>query len=96
MSKFINGLVGFVVGATAGIVTGLLVAPRKGAETRKLVKDKATKASKEITDQVEDKIDKMQEKFRSFKEKAAEEVEEVKDSISASKKSDPKDSSKQK
>lgn len=82
MSKFIKGLITLVVGATAGVVTGIMLAPRKGKETRQLIKDKATKASKNVTDEFEDKMDKIQDKFRGFKEKAQEEVDKAKEAIS--------------
>lgn len=76
MSKLINGLVCFAIGATAGIITGLLIAPRKGEETRQLIKDKAKKTSKHIADEFEEKIEEIQDKFKNFKEKVEEEAEE--------------------
>lgn len=66
MSKFINGLVGFITGATAGIVTGLLVAPRKGKETRQLIKDKTKKVSKNFKTEIEDKVDETREAISDF------------------------------
>lgn len=87
MSKFINGLVGFVVGATAGVVTGLLLAPRKGEETRQLIKDKVKKTSNTIGTEFDDKMEKIQGGFKNYKEKAEETADKVKDKVkSASKK----------
>ncbi len=60
---------GFVIGALAGAVVGVLFAPDKGSETRK-------KVSKNITDfseEIEDKIDEYAESIKSRKVKLAEE-----------------------
>ncbi len=46
-SKIVLGLLG---AAAAGVVVGLLLAPEKGTETRKLVKDTATDWADHLTD----------------------------------------------
>ena len=60
---------GFVIGALAGAVVGVLFAPDKGSETRKKVSKKITDFSEEI----EDKIDEYAESIKSRKVKLAEE-----------------------
>ncbi|MFA6770802.1 MAG: YtxH domain-containing protein [Bacteroidales bacterium] len=77
MSKFLKGFVGLVVGVTAGVITGLLLAPRKGEETRQLIKDRAKKTSERITNEFDETVDRVQDKFRGYKEDAGEKVEEL-------------------
>ena len=43
-------LVGFVIGATIGVVAGLLYAPRSGEETRILIREKVDIAREKATD----------------------------------------------
>ena len=69
-SKTILALAGgFVIGALAGAVVGVLFAPDKGSETRKKVSKKITDFSEEI----EEKIDEYAESIKSKKVKLAEE-----------------------
>jgi len=69
-SKIILALAGgFVIGALAGAVVGVLFAPDKGSETRKKVSKKITDFSEEI----EEKIDEYAESIKSKKVKLAEE-----------------------
>lgn len=100
MSKTINGLIGFVAGAAAGIITGLLIAPRKGEETRQLIKDKAKKVSTNLSDEFEEKIDMIKDKFESYKAKAEgkieDEVKEAKEALDAAIKKAEKDISSKK
>lgn len=80
MSKTINGLIGFVAGAAAGIITGLLIAPRKGEETREIIKDKAKKVSTTVSDEFEEKLEMIKDKYQSFVDKAEGKIEsEVKE-----------------
>ncbi|MDY0342696.1 MAG: YtxH domain-containing protein [Lentimicrobium sp.] len=71
-------LLGFAIGAVAGLVTGILVAPDKGTETRKMIKNKVKDVSQNFMDDVEDRIDRVEEKVRSMKKKAQQSAEEVK------------------
>jgi gas vesicle protein len=47
-------LVAFLVGATAGVVTGLLFAPFKGSEARKKIADSASHLAEDIMDTAEE------------------------------------------
>jgi len=95
-NKLVNGIVGFIVGATAGIVTGLLIAPRKGIETRQIIKEKAKKISETITDEFGDKIDEVQDKYKNIKEKVEEEVNKAREAVSDFAKPENKKSTKKK
>ena len=55
-----NGLkvfAGFVIGALAGVVTGLLVAPNTGSGTRKKISDTAKKFKHDLKDFAEEQIE---------------------------------------
>ncbi|MCL6523138.1 MAG: YtxH domain-containing protein [Thermoflavifilum sp.] len=41
-------LIGLIAAATAGLVAGLLLAPKKGAELRKDIKEKADELSEQL------------------------------------------------
>lgn len=71
-------LLGFAIGAVAGVITGILVAPDKGTETRKMIKDKVKDVSQGFMDDVEERIDRVEEKVRSMKKKAQQTADEVK------------------
>ena len=43
-----NFLVGFIIGAIAGVAIGLLYAPKTGKETRALLREKASHVSERI------------------------------------------------
>ncbi len=50
-------LLAFLVGATAGAMAGLLLAPTSGKETRKKISDRATDIASNIKHDMEEKID---------------------------------------
>ncbi|MDO8532080.1 MAG: YtxH domain-containing protein [Dehalococcoidia bacterium] len=47
-------MIGALVGAAVGAALGILLAPRSGAETRKMIGAKATELSGKLQDEVED------------------------------------------
>jgi gas vesicle protein len=46
-------LAGILIGAVAGVVTGLLLAPSSGTETRKKITDKAKELGKDVNEQLD-------------------------------------------
>jgi gas vesicle protein len=65
-------LTALAAGAAIGIVTGILLAPDKGSETRKKIKEKG----KKFTNDVKDKFRKGKEKFDDLKENIIQTVKE--------------------
>jgi gas vesicle protein len=65
-------LTALVAGAAIGIVTGVLIAPDKGSETRKKMKEKG----KKFADDVKNKFNKGKEKFEDLKENIVQTVKE--------------------
>ena len=61
-----NVLVGLLAGATAGAVLGVLLAPGKGAETRRKILSKSGKLADDAKD-----------KFNSFVDKSAKKAETI-------------------
>jgi gas vesicle protein len=66
MSKFITGV-------ALGIIVGILIAPDKGAETRR----KVSKKGKELKRQFNDFVDTWSDRIDSWKNEAEEEVVEL-------------------
>lgn len=64
-------LLGVVAGLAAGAVLGILFAPEKGSDTRRLIKRKS-----------EDLADELKDKFDDFLETVSEKFEKVKDEVS--------------
>lgn len=80
-SHFWDSLLTFAVGAAAGFIVGILVAPASGKETRKKIKDQAVKTG-EAAKEGYDKITKEAEKgIRIVKEKTGEGVDAIRDFI---------------
>jgi len=80
-SHFWDSLLTFAVGAAAGFIVGILVAPASGKETRKKIKDQAVKTG-EAAKEGCDKITKEAEKgIRIVKEKTGEGVDAIRDFI---------------
>jgi gas vesicle protein len=72
-------LFGFIAGAAAGAVAGLLLAPEKGSDTRKLVAEKAKKYKEDLEKEISGKVD-------DLKEFVNESVDEMKTKISKAEK----------
>lgn len=61
-------LIGLLLGVAAGAALGILLAPRSGKETRKLVRDKAKRAQKEV----EDLLDQGHERWQQLRKRMVE------------------------
>lgn len=70
--------IGAAVAAVAGFVTGVLLAPKSGKETRQEIKDGADKAKKKASAEVEHLKKEVSDKASKAKAAATEKVEEVK------------------
>ena len=79
MEKSGNVLVGFLLGAAAGVVTGILVAPYKGSKTRKIIKKRVSDAAGSVTDEINEQIDNLEQKLNNLKKQAEEKVGFVKE-----------------
>lgn len=66
MVKTGNVLAGFLLGAFAGVITGILVAPHSGAKTRELIKKKVSNAAGSVTDEFNEQIDQLEEKTKRY------------------------------
>jgi len=73
---------GAVVGAVAGFVTGVLVAPKSGKETRNDIKDVTSKAKNDVNENIEKAKVVAKEKTAEVKEKASEIIDDVSDQAS--------------
>ena len=69
---------GFLAGAAIGGALGILLAPDKGTETRRKIREKGS----DISDAVKDKFNDVKDKFNDVKEKFNDVVDEVKDNYS--------------
>lgn len=81
-SKIALGILG---AAAAGVVIGLLLAPEKGSETRKKIKQTAggwAESLGHLFDRGKEELENLKEKGRAYKSKADEKVSEVKQSFS--------------
>jgi gas vesicle protein len=65
-------LLGFLVGAAAGAVLGILFAPDKGTETRRKISEKSHDMANSLKDNFNDFVDGVRDKFSSVKDEAEE------------------------
>jgi gas vesicle protein len=68
-------MLSFIVGALAGAAAGILLAPDKGKNTRKKVKDSIDNLSEKVKDTIDDLSDKAKKTIQ--KEKGKKEAEPV-------------------
>ncbi len=73
-----NTLTAFIVGATAGAIAGLLLAPEKGEETRARISSKAEDLFKDL----EEAWGISPEKVKEFRDTALAEIEKLKKKFS--------------
>ncbi|MFO7670164.1 MAG: YtxH domain-containing protein [Bacteroidales bacterium] len=63
-----KALLGFLAGAAAGTITGVLFAPDKGTKTRKKIKNKVKRTKKDLKDNISDSVSDLKEFISSFVE----------------------------
>lgn len=74
MSKQTSNIFSFLLGVGAGVVLGILVAPKSGEETREDIKEKF----ENIKDKVEDIYEKGKEKTSDILQKGNEVLDKIK------------------
>lgn len=62
-----KAILGFAIGAAAGVAMGLLFAPDKGSETRKKIQNKAVHLKDDIVETVSEKLDDLKKHFSHAK-----------------------------
>ena len=63
-------LLGFLAGAAAGAIVGILFAPDKGSETRRKIADESNDLADNLKGKINNLVDGVKEKFSSFKSEA--------------------------
>lgn len=69
-----NAFIGFLAGAAAGTIVGILYAPDKGSRTRRKIRKKTHKLSADVSETLNSQIDNMKQHVNDF-------VEDIKDKI---------------
>jgi gas vesicle protein len=79
-----NVVIGFMAGAAAGALTGILFAPEKGSITRKKIKKNADKVGAGISDQVDemkdyisDFVDEVKDRFSTLEKEVKEQAKKA-------------------
>ena len=72
-------LASLLIGAAAGAVLGILLAPDKGSETRKKIAKKTNKLSEELKTKFSEAKETLKEKYDSIRSEANEIMEKEKD-----------------
>ena len=79
------GLFGLIVGAAAGALIGILIAPNKGSRTRKKIARQVKNSTQEITDTIGEKVDDVKDKLNDvvdeMRKKANQAEEKIKEKI---------------
>jgi len=70
-------LLGVVAGLAAGALLGILFAPEKGSNTRRLIKRKSEDLADELKDEFEDFLETVSEKFEKVKDEVSDIAEKT-------------------
>lgn len=81
MSSFGKFTFGILVGAAAGAVVGMLLAPRSGEETRRLIRDEMDRRVQESTDHVREVVEEKREVLREGAEALKERAMKITDDL---------------
>lgn len=81
MAKKSNFFLATMIGAVAGAVGGLLLAPKSGKETREDIKKMVTKLGKEVQGTVKDTKEKVQDVFGQATDATMEKYKEIKSAV---------------
>lgn len=65
-----NAIIGFLAGAAAGTLIGILYAPDKGTKTRKKIMKQSQKLTSEVTGNLNEQVDNLKEHINDFVEDA--------------------------
>jgi gas vesicle protein len=60
-------IIGLLLGAGAGLLAGLLIAPQKGVETRKKISDMGTRYTSAIKEKLDEAVDTLSQKLSKAK-----------------------------
>ncbi|NJK97810.1 MAG: YtxH domain-containing protein [Bacteroidales bacterium] len=69
MAKFKNVFFGFLAGAAAGAIAGILLAPDKGEVTRKKISDNARRTGDNLKNNLDEKIETLRTSVMDFVDK---------------------------
>jgi gas vesicle protein len=69
-----NAFIGFIAGAAAGTIVGILYAPNKGSRTRRKIRKKTHRLSSDVMGSINSQVDNMKRNVNDF-------VEDIKDKI---------------
>jgi gas vesicle protein len=75
--------IGTFVAAVAGFVTGILLAPKSGKETREQIKQESMKAKDTAVEEVREKTEAVKEKATEVANDVSEKAKEVRDDVTA-------------
>ncbi|MBI1791749.1 MAG: YtxH domain-containing protein [Acidobacteria bacterium] len=76
-----SGLSYFIVGLGVGVALGLLLAPRSGEETRRLLREKAEEGTGYLRTRAEEGKEFVRRRSTELKDSAAEAIERSKDAL---------------
>lgn len=79
-------ILGFLAGAAAGAIIGILYAPEKGEKTRKNIKKKGSRYAEDMKDGMNEFMDDVKERLDGIKKEAAETAKEAKGKVEELKK----------
>jgi gas vesicle protein len=80
-SCVLETIVSFVIGAAAGFVTGILLAPASGKETRKKIGEEISKGTEKAKEGVEKITQEAEKGFRTVREKTQEGIGAIKEFV---------------
>ena len=85
MAEQNNGLSFFIVGLGVGVAVGMLMAPRSGEETRKILREKADEGKDFLRSKADESKEYIRQRGSELRESASDLVDRSKDAIARQK-----------